>query len=63
MAYRGRPILSLRMPREYIEGLHKLAAEQHTTASDLVRDLVKQLLDEHHIDVSAEKPLDGQISV
>ena len=62
MAYRGSPILTLRMPREFIEGLQQLAHDQNTTVSDIVRDLVKGKLDQNHI-ATTPKPLDGQIRV
>ena len=62
MAYRGRPIITLRLPREYIAGLKILAREEGTTVSDLLRDLIKGELDAHHISVEP-KPLEGQIRV
>ena len=62
MAYRGRPILSLRLPRKYIAGLQILAREQNTTVSDIIRDMVKATLDEHHI-TTAPQPIEGQLHV
>lgn len=62
MAYRGRPIISLRMPREQIQGLQILARQQGRTVSDILRELVEQTLKENHIRTAPEQ-LDGQLSV
>ena len=57
--YRGRPILSARMPQAYIDGLHKLADRRGCTMADILRELVRDELRSEHIPTTL-KPAQGQ---
>ena len=57
--YRGRPILSARMPQAYIDGLHKLADRRGCTMADILRELVRDELRSEHIPTTLQ-PAQGQ---
>lgn len=60
--YRGNPIITIRLEETQVEGLRRLANEQLTTVSEIIRTLVRQYLRENHVE-ARPRPLDGQIHV
>lgn len=58
----GQPVLTLRLPGEDIRGLKHLAMRRELTVSEIVRDLIEQLLDDEGIPRQPQ-PLPGQMSI
>ena len=58
----GQPVLSIRLPAEDIRGLKHLALRRELTVTEIVRDLIEQLLDEEGIPRKPEQ-LPGQMSI
>lgn len=58
----GQPVLSIRLPGEDIRGLKHLAMKKGLSVSEIVRDLIEQLLDVEGIPRQPQ-PLPGQMSI
>ena len=59
--YRGRPILTLRLPRWQIAALRLKAQENETDVSTLLRDLIDGYLRHVGMSEASTEILDGQI--
>ena len=59
---RGRPAITIRMPRHIIDGLQDMASKQGLTVSDVIRALVEEELKCFGYSVT-EPPLEGQMSI
>lgn len=63
MAYRGKPILTIRLDREIIDRLTAYAASCSMTVSDVLRDAIAEYFMLHDVPEISPAPVDGQISL
>ena len=59
---RGKPMISVRMPKATIRALQQMAADNMTTTSDIIRQLVEDELTRSGYSTTDEE-IDGQVTI
>ena len=63
MAYRGKPILTIRLDREIIDRITACASSRAMTVSDILREAIAEYFVLHDVPEISPAPVEGQISL